>query len=653
MANFIKCECCGGEMHLLEDGVTVECEYCYRRTIWKEPKSEVLVMEMNRANMQRRANKFADAIMSYRIITEKNPKDAEAWWGLVLSTYGIEYVKDYGGEYMPTCHRAIREGIFENEDYKKAYRFAAENQRAEYENEAKEIDRLQKEILRLADAGEDYEVFISFKSKDKGRMTRDAQIARRIYDELTKRGIKTFFSDVTLQGKVGADYEPIIYRALMSCKFFVLVGTSDEYIQSEWVKNEWTRFEERMEREKLSGVACAVFDGNAVKELPAFLRVQGVDLRNYPAGGYEIDVANGAEKIMGRKQKSREEEEILCQIEAQKKAQRELEERLKEMKSSGGGTEQRGASATVRSLLTRGEQELEAGNYDKACAYYNRVLDAEPNSAEAWWGLFLADKKSKSPEQLKQNITKFSSKEYAEITDNRNYANAKKYASGNFSEELQAFERDLAENANGNIALKQLTIAQQIQERQRGQETLSEELERLQASYAAQRSKLYKKQDELKKKSSQCEQESRNLTSLVTIYKKKAYRSVIPKGIVVLCYLFFPLAFLWLIFVAPILALVRRKNRKIYDYYSGELAKANGESEKLRREYNEFNERIESYTRDMEKEGWQVETKFRNLFAQLDETIKTCRIDIENYQRFLSCASSYDIPQNDEGQESA
>lgn len=316
MSNFMKCECCGGEMQLLEGGVTAECEYCGRRAVWKEPKGEALVMEMNRANTYRRANKFSDAIMSYRLITEKNPKDAEAWWGLVLSTYGIEYVQDPRGGFVPTCHRTVREGIFENADYKRAYQYASEEQRAYYEEDAGEIDRLQKEILRLADAGEDFDVFISFKSKDRaGHMTRDAKIARIVYDELTKRGIKTFFSDVTLQGKMFSDYEPIIYRALMSSQYFILVGTSDDYIHSEWVTNEWSRFEERMEREKLSGVACAVFDGGEVKDLPEFLRAQGADLRNYPAGGYEIHVADAVEAKMGRKKRNKDEEEILRRIE--------------------------------------------------------------------------------------------------------------------------------------------------------------------------------------------------------------------------------------------------------------------------------------------------------------------------------------------------
>lgn len=626
MANFIKCEWCGGEMTLSADGVTAECEYCGRRTVWKEPKGESLVLEMNRANSYRRANRFSDAIMSYRLITEKNPKDAEAWWGLVLSTYGIEYVKDPRGGYVPTCHRTVREEIFENGDYRKAYALAADGQKGEYEEEAKEIDRLQKEILRLADAGEDYDVFISFKSKDRaGRMTRDARVARILYDELEKRGIRTFFSDVTLRGKMFSDYEPVIYRALTSCKYFILVGTCDEYIHSEWVTNEWSRFEERMEREKLSGVACAVFDGGAVKELPEFLRAQGADLRDYPAGGYEIHVADAVEAKMGRKKRSREEEEILKRIEEQKKAQRELEEQLKGMRSSGGSAQTRGASATVDSLLLRAEQELEAKNYDEATAYYNRVLDADPKCGEAWWGLFLAgeginnfdfiDKLNADEMKKDRFISRLSPEQYAKIMLNRNYINAKKYAMGQFKEKIENFDKILAQNAKKKIVENKNKIANIMNE---GND-FSEEVER--------QVKIDEtKKTELQNKLAQQEQIIRTLRPIVEKYKKKAKMTIVPwwlwyfVGTMVLL----PVAVVYVLLIAPILAIVRRKNRKIYKEYSLQLENAEADLKRTRAEIDELGKRVEL-------NATQSEIKFENL-------VHTCSsLEDENkiYERFL------------------
>ena len=46
---------------------------------------------------------------------------------------------------IPTCHRASFESIISDDDYKSALEYADYSQRAIYEEEAKEIDRIQKE----------------------------------------------------------------------------------------------------------------------------------------------------------------------------------------------------------------------------------------------------------------------------------------------------------------------------------------------------------------------------------------------------------------------------------------------------------------------------------------------------------------------------
>lgn len=438
----MKCPCCGAELLFGADGITLSCEYCGHTEYWKEEKTEKVISELDRANAMRRENAFSDAIREYKLITEQNPDDAEAHWGLVISLYGIEFIKDRRtNRFIPTCHRTVRDSILENPDYLKAVECASEEQAEEYKRQAVEIDRLQKEILRLSEAEEEYDVFISFKSTDeRGRITRDAQIARIIYDELTKRGIKTFFSDVTLENKLFDAFEPIIFRALFSCKFFILVGTKNEFINSPWVKNEWSRFAERMETERLSGVACAVFDGAEV-DLPDFVRAQGIDLRRYAAGGYEMHVADAVEKKLGRKKKSKEEEEILRQIEAQKQAQRELEERLKGLQQGGPAAPQGGASATVNSLLMRARQELEVRNWDTAKEYYGRVLDADPQNADAWWGLFLIDRSATDDKEAENSVG--NKTQFSEVVHNRNFMSAKRYAAGKTAERVEEFEKRL------------------------------------------------------------------------------------------------------------------------------------------------------------------------------------------------------------------
>lgn len=400
----MNCESCGGALVYAEDGKSAKCPFCGNVYHFKAEKSEALVLALNRANEYRLKNDFDGAITEYKLVTERNPEDSEAYWGLAISTYGIEYVEDpRTKKRIPTCRRTVQKSILEDENYLKALENATEEQKEIYERKAGIIDRLQRNIKRRLEEEEDYDVFISFKSTDEdGNPTRERGVARRIYDELEKRGIKTFFSEVTLRDRIGEDYEPIIYKALYSCKFFILVVASEENMNSAWVKNEWSRFRDRVFDENLTGAGCAVFEGISPSALPAFLRGQGINLAKYPAGGYEIEIADALSAKFGLTHKNDEAEEIRRQIEEQKKAfeeqQRALEERLKNVAATA--TPAAGASATVNSLLKRAKQESESGDYDAAQNYYNKVLDADPENAEAWLGLFYASNRVKDAEGI-------------------------------------------------------------------------------------------------------------------------------------------------------------------------------------------------------------------------------------------------------------
>ena len=322
----MRCETCGGELKYSEDRKSAVCLNCGNEYHFKEEKSENLAMMLNLANKARLANDFDGAIQKYEAVIEENPTDAEAHWGLVLSTYGIEYVEDpRTHERIPTCRRTVKQSIIENKDYLAAIENAAPGQREVYEARAKLIDKLQTKIKAQLESEEDFDVFISFKATDNnGYPTKDSIVARTIYDELEKRGIKTFFSEVTLKHRLGEDYEPIIYKALYSCKFFILVATSEENMNSAWVKNEWSRFRDRVIDEAMAKAGCAVFENLGLNELPPFLRGQGIPLEKYPNGGYEIIIADSLADRFGLTNKNQEAEEIKKQIEEQKRSTQEL-----------------------------------------------------------------------------------------------------------------------------------------------------------------------------------------------------------------------------------------------------------------------------------------------------------------------------------------
>ncbi len=476
----LTCACCGAPMRLV-DPLHARCPYCGNEVIYREPKSDALTQALNRANEMRAQSRFADAILEYKLILKENPDDAEALWGLLLSEYGIEYVKDpRTGRYIPTCHRLSKTNILENKTYLRALENASETQRAEYSARAIQLDVLHKNILKRTQEAEDFDIFISFKSTDSnGQPTQDAQIARNIYDELTKRGFKVFFSDVTLSNMLFSDYEPIIFRALYSCKFFILVATQEEYIRAPWVKNEWSRFEERMQAERLSGVSCAVFDGGHVCDLPMFLRAQGVDLRRHSAGGYEVGIADAIERKLGKSTKSREEEAILRQIEEQKKAQKNLEDKLKNIQQMNVPVA--GNGPTENSLLKRARQELVARNFEGAQEYYIRVLDLSPENGEAWWGLFLSAKKLDPQvfQTRKADTEDALIEELTGLANDQNYSRALEYRSEETDGEIEKFQEWMTTRKESVIEELQRTsqdAKQQFEDAEREEQSVTEQI---------------------------------------------------------------------------------------------------------------------------------------------------------------------------------
>ncbi len=367
----LNCETCGGILNFSPDGLYAKCPYCGNEYHFKNPKGEALSLALNRANLMRRSCDFDGAITEYKLILSNDGEDAEAHWGLALSIYGIEYVEDTRTKRLiPTCRRTVKQSILENEHYLAAIKYADAGQAESYISQAKVIDRLQRDILRRMDEEENYDVFLCFRSSDdNGYPTKERVAARRIYDELNKRGIKTFFSEVTLKDRLGDDYEPIIYKALYSCKFFILIAFSEENLNAPWVKNEWSRFRDRQAEEALSGACCAVFENISYSSLPSFIRsVQGVDLAKYPAGGYEIEIADN-----------------LCR--------RFFNNTIED---NGYTSSQEDLPADVKTLLERAEIALDDEIYNAALADFEKVLETNPKCGEAWWGCFLASQNANS-----------------------------------------------------------------------------------------------------------------------------------------------------------------------------------------------------------------------------------------------------------------
>lgn len=361
-----KCEMCGAQLEIAGDGMTAACGYCGGRYSYTRPVTEKSATAISRADGYRQRNLFDNAIVEYTALL-KDPEyaeNAEVYWGLMLSEYGIEYVHDKHDDiYVPTCHRTVKTPVFDNANYKNALKFASSEMREIYEARGAEISAIQTGIWAQAQAADDYDVFLCFKSTDKRAATEDRYIARRIFDELTKRGFKTFFSEVTLKNKLGVDYEPIIYKALSTARVMLLVATDEEYINAPFVRNEWSRFKDRM-KETRGLSLIPVFKNLSHAALPT--KEQGVDLDKYPAGGYEIDIADNLESLLGKRAIPKVDKEILEEYAQyneinKSKFERAYQKALREVDLSPKRTRNAG-----KEFAAKAEEMRELGDYRNA-----------------------------------------------------------------------------------------------------------------------------------------------------------------------------------------------------------------------------------------------------------------------------------------------
>lgn len=83
---------------------------------------------------------FDKASAVYESIVAEFPEEAEAYWGLCLCAYGIEYVDDPAtGEKKPTCHRTVPTSIMEDSNFEQACENADAIARRMYREEAKAL----------------------------------------------------------------------------------------------------------------------------------------------------------------------------------------------------------------------------------------------------------------------------------------------------------------------------------------------------------------------------------------------------------------------------------------------------------------------------------------------------------------------------------
>ena len=247
-----KCKMCGGDIDIIDGMSVCECQYCGSKQTLPNFDNEKKTKLFERANRLRFECEFDKASSIYESIVAEFPEESEAYWGLVLCKYGIEYVDDpRTGDKIPTCHRLSYSGVDIDPNFENALLYGDKESRAIYTAEANKIEEIRKKVVSVSYQEQPYDVFICYKESDpNGGRTEDSVLAQKIYEELTVNNYRVFFSRISLESKVGQEYEPYIFAALNSAKVMLVVGTDYNNINSIWVRNEWSRYLDLMKRSK-------------------------------------------------------------------------------------------------------------------------------------------------------------------------------------------------------------------------------------------------------------------------------------------------------------------------------------------------------------------------------------------------------------------
>ena len=405
-----KCKMCGGALEINNNETVAVCQYCGTKQTLPKLDDDRKANLYDRANHFRRNNEFDKAMGIYEQILNDDNTDAETYWSLVLCRYGIEYVEDPSShKRIPTINRSQYTSVFDDEDYKSAIKYADDQQKELYENEATVINEIHKRILTISSQEEPFDVFICYKESDTdGRRTPDSVLATELYHELVREGFKVFFSRITLEDKLGQEYEPYIFAALNSAKVMVVLGTKPEYFNAVWVKNEWSRFLALIKNGARKMLIPAYKDMDPYDLPEEFSHLQAQDMSKL---GFIQDLIRGIKKISGTTETSYAEPKV----------------------SSNNNN-----SNNISAILDRGFIHLETKEWTKANRFFEEALKINAHVSNAYLGKCMVDLHIESKESI---IKKGKS-----VLNNKNFKLAVRFAEESLKRELQKTVAEIQNN---------------------------------------------------------------------------------------------------------------------------------------------------------------------------------------------------------------
>ncbi len=400
-----------------------ECPFCHRRyTVARstDGKAKELIRD---GEIKLELCDFDGAREAFIKATEHDKTESQAYWGMALAEFKVQYIKDFdaNGEprLQPVCHDISEKVFSASASYKTALKYATDEQRAEYVKYADEIDYIHKQFFRLKSSGLDYDCFICVKvsdGDDKTKKTRDSDLANDLYYHLRDKGLRPFYSERDIQNETGADYEARILYALHSANSMIIVCSDESYLQTRWVKNEYTRFLELIGYERKESDAITIaFSGAPVERLPGKRgAIQGVCL-DKPDAYNKLDDFVLAHKTL-------EAPTISRKSYGDATVEKRSAIRSQVVKRTLGKFEKTTITVSEQAKLDTARDMIESGNFAAAIARCDGILQTNASCSDAYKYKFLAKNGCKNFDAFiasTRNVTDFSDLESAIATGDK------------------------------------------------------------------------------------------------------------------------------------------------------------------------------------------------------------------------------------------
>ncbi len=409
----LKCKMCGGDIEITENKTIGLCLYCGCPMTFPKLDDDQKVAMFNRGNQYRRMGDFDRALSVYEKIIQEDNTDAEAHWCCALSRYGIEYVEDLSTyDWIPTCHRLSFDSFNNDIDYLAALEYSDGITKKQYLKDATRIVDIQRGILKTSQNEEPFDVFICYKETDaSGERTVDSVLAQDIYYQLIDKGYRVFFSRVTLEDKIGTEFEPYIFAALNSAKVMLVIGTKKEYLDAVWVKNEWSRYLALMRKDREKVLLPCYKDMDPYDMPEALSILQSYDMTKI---GFVQDLIRGIGKICNHRDKGDKGENIIVD-----------------------GTMQ---SKSVEPLMKRILLFLEDSDFERADEYCENVLNSDPENSKAYLYKVMVSEKARREEELVRSGKR--------ILNDSNFVKALRFANQEEKKRLEKLIGDIEASEN-------------------------------------------------------------------------------------------------------------------------------------------------------------------------------------------------------------